>query len=118
MSERERLYIEGHYYDEVTGDLDKAIETLQVAMQEYPLQVDNYINLGATYGSEGKPEQAQGVLLKGLDLQPDESAGLSDVIAGYTVLDQYDEARKYMAKASQLGLNGTDMLSYSCRWTG
>ena len=67
VSERERLYIEGHYYAEVTGDLDKAIETLQVAVQEYPLQIDNYVNLGATYLSEGKPEQGQQVLLKGLE---------------------------------------------------
>ncbi len=112
VSERERLYIEGHYYAEVTGDLDKAIETLQVAVQEYPLQIDNYVNLGATYMSEGKPEQGQVLLLKGQEIQPDEAAMLSDVITGYTVLDQYDDARKYMARASQLGLNGTDMLSY------
>jgi eukaryotic-like serine/threonine-protein kinase len=118
VSERERLYIEGHYYDEVLGDLDKAIETLQVAVQEYPLQIDNYVNLGATYESVGKPQQAQEILLKGLDLQPDASAGLSDVIAGYTVLDQYDEARKYVAKANQLGLNGTDMLAYQLSLDG
>ena len=118
VSERERLYIEGHYYAEVTGDLDKAIETLQVAIQEYPLQIDNYVNLGATYETDGKPEQAQAVLLKGMDLQPDESAGLSDVIAGYTVMDQYDEARRYIAKANQLGLNGTDMLAYDLSLDG
>ena len=53
MSERERLYIEGHYYAEVVGDMDKAVETLQVAVQEYPLQVDNYVNLGATYCGKG-----------------------------------------------------------------
>jgi eukaryotic-like serine/threonine-protein kinase len=112
VSERERLYIEGHYYAEVTGDLDKAIETLQVAVQEYPLQIDNYVNLGATYLSAGKPEQGMQVLLKGLDLESDESASLSDVISVYMALDQNDEARKYMAQASQLGLNGTDLLSY------
>ena len=33
------------------------------------------------------------------------------MITGYTVLDQYDEARKYALKAGQLGLNCTDMLS-------
>ena len=111
VSERERLYIEGHYYGEVVGDLDKAAETLEVAVQEYPLHLDNYINLGSLYQTEGKPEKSQEILLKALALQPDEGIGLSDVITGYTVLDQYDEARKYALKASQLGLNGTDMLS-------
>ena len=80
VSERERLYIEGHYYGEVVGDLDKAVETLQVAVQEYPLQVDNYVNLGVFYGAEGKPEKAEEVLLKALALQPDQAIALSDVI--------------------------------------
>jgi tetratricopeptide (TPR) repeat protein len=118
VSERERLYIEGHYYAEVTGDLDKAIETLQVAMQEYPLQVDNYVNLGALYVTEGKPQQSQVALLKGMDLQPDNSALLSDVIAGFTVLDQYDAARKYSAQANRQGLSGTDMLTYQLSLAG
>jgi eukaryotic-like serine/threonine-protein kinase len=112
VSERERLYIEGHYYGEVVGDLDKAVETLEVAVQEYPLHLDNYINLGSLYLTQGKPAKGQEILLRALVLQPDEAIGLSDVIAGYTVMDQYDEARKYVAKASQLGLNGTNLLAY------
>ncbi len=40
------------------------------------------------------------------------------MIAGYTVLDQYDEARRYIAKAKQLGLNGTDMLAYDLSLDG
>jgi eukaryotic-like serine/threonine-protein kinase len=112
VSERERLYIEGHYYGEVVGDLDKAVETLQVAVQEYPLQVDNYVNLGVFYAEEGKPENSEEVLLKALALQPDQAIALSDVISNYTSIDQYDEARKYVAKANQLRLVDTDMLEY------
>ena len=112
VSERERLYIEGHYYGEVTGDLDKAIETLQVAIQEYPLQSDNYVNLGVFYAEEGKVEDALEAQLKVLALQPDQAIALDDVISGYSVLDQYDEARKYVARADQLRLKGTDLLVY------
>jgi tetratricopeptide (TPR) repeat protein len=36
VSEREKLYIAGHYYSTVVGDTNKSIETLQVATQEYP----------------------------------------------------------------------------------
>ncbi len=43
---------------------------------------------------------------------------MSDVIAGYTVLDQYDEARKTVAKAAQLGLSGTDLLAYELSLDG
>jgi serine/threonine protein kinase/tetratricopeptide (TPR) repeat protein len=118
VSERERLYIEGHYYAEVVGDLDKAVETLQVAVQEYPLQVDNYVNLGVFYGEEGKPENSGEVLLKALALQSDEAIALSDVISNYTALDQFDEARKYVAKANQLRFNDTDMLEYELSLDG
>jgi eukaryotic-like serine/threonine-protein kinase len=112
VSERERLYIEGHYYGEVVGDLDKAVPTLQVAVQEYPLQVDNYVNLGVFYAEEGKPENAEEVLLKALALQPDQAIALSDVISNYTSIDQYDEARKYVAKTNQLRFTDTDTLEY------
>jgi eukaryotic-like serine/threonine-protein kinase len=118
VSERERLYIEGHYYGEVTGDLDKAIETLQVAVQEYPLQVDNYVNLGVFYEEEGKPEESREVLLKALALQPEQAIALSDVISSYTATDQYDEARKYVAKSDQLRLKGTDLLMYEMAMYG
>ena len=112
VSERERLYIDGHYYSEVVGDLDKAIETLEVAIQEYPLQVENYINLGTYYTAKGQLEKAQQVFLKVLALQPDQAVGLDDVIAGYMQLDQYDDARKYVAQAKRQGLNSTDTLQY------
>ena len=49
VSEREKLYIAGHYYSTVVGDLNKSIETLQVATQEYPLDAANFINLGVSY---------------------------------------------------------------------
>ena len=118
VSERERLYIEGHYYGEVTGDLDKAIETLQVAVQEYPLELYNYVNMSFLYSLEGKPEKTQEVALKALALQPDDAVALDNVISGYTVLDQYDEARKYVVQANQVGLSGTDILGYKITLDG
>jgi len=112
VSERERLYIEGHFYAEVKGDLDKAVETLQVAIQEYPLQVDNYVNLGVFYSEDGQPEEGREVLLKALTLQPDQAIALSNLTSSYTAIDQYDEARKRVAKANQLRLKGTQLLAY------
>src|SRR5271168_1615000 len=58
VSEREKLYIAGHYYSAVLGNLNKAIETLQVATQEYPLQVDNFINIGVLYLGDGELEKS------------------------------------------------------------
>ena len=109
VSERERLYIEGHYYSDVMGDLDKAIETLQVAVQEYPLEIDNYVNLGNIYKGEAQ-EKAEQVLLKALAIQPDEAIAMTNLVLVYTSMDQFDKARNYIAQASQAGISGTDLL--------
>ncbi len=54
VSERERLYITGHYYQNVTGDMPKVIEALQESIQTYPTQMDNYINITAAYTAFGE----------------------------------------------------------------
>lgn len=112
VSERERLYVEGHYYSEVVGDLDKAVETLEVATQEYPLQLDNYINLGVLYRQQGHLDKSQAMQLKGLSLQPDDAIALGNLIVDYSQAGQTEEAEKYLARAKQLGLNGTDILTF------
>jgi Tfp pilus assembly protein PilF len=111
VSERERFYIEGHYYETVLGDREKAAETLQVAVQEYPLEIDNYVNLGDLYAGEA-PAKAEQVLLKGLAVHPDEAIALSNMVLVDTSMDQFDKARNYIAQATRAGINGTDLLQY------
>ena len=110
VSEREKLYIAGHYYSTVVGDLNKSIETLQVATQEYPLQVDNFINLGVFYLQNGDLEKSVAANRTALALQPDEAYALENGISGATELDNPAEARKYIAEAHRIGLNGTSLL--------
>jgi tetratricopeptide (TPR) repeat protein len=58
VSERERLYIAGHYHQNVTGNLPKVIETLQEEIQTYPTSLDAYININVAYQTMGQYEQA------------------------------------------------------------
>jgi serine/threonine protein kinase/tetratricopeptide (TPR) repeat protein len=111
VSEREKLYIAGHYYSAVLGDLNKGIETLQVATQEYPLQIDNFINLGVLYLQSGAIEKSAAANQRALDLQPDDAIGLENGISAASMLDQPAEARKYIAQAKSLGLNGTSLFA-------
>jgi tetratricopeptide (TPR) repeat protein len=53
LSERERLYIEAHYYDSVRGDLDKAAEVYEVWQRNYPRDVEPYQNLANIYSEFG-----------------------------------------------------------------
>jgi tetratricopeptide (TPR) repeat protein len=102
----------------VLGDIRKAIETLEVAIQEYPLQVDNYVNLGALYETAGEPEKAQKILMKALEVQPDEAVGLADVIAADIQLDQTAGATKTMDYEKKLGINDTGSLQYEAALFG
>jgi eukaryotic-like serine/threonine-protein kinase len=116
VSEREKLYIAGHYYSTVVGDLNKSIETLQVATQEYPLQVDNFINLGVFYLQNGDLEKSVAANRKALALQPDEAYALENGISGATEFDNPAEAMKYIAEAQRIGLNGTSLLGVEAQF--
>jgi eukaryotic-like serine/threonine-protein kinase len=111
VSEREKLYIAGHYYSTVLGDQNKCIETLQVVTQEYPLQVDNFVNLGVAYIATGAIEKAEAANRRALELQPDNAFALENGLAIAFQLDQTAEAKKHIAEARRIGLNGTSLLA-------
>jgi len=116
VSEREKLYIAGHYYSWVVGDLNKSIETLQVATQEYPLQIDNFINLASFYLTDGDIYKSAAATHRALELQPDDAIALQNGIAAAFTLDEPAEARKDIAEAQHLGLNGTSLLATEAQY--
>jgi eukaryotic-like serine/threonine-protein kinase len=105
VSERERLYIAGHYNSVVTGNLAKVIETLQESIQTYPGQVDNYININSTYGTLGQYEKALPYGQKSVELQPEDSIASENLIADYIGLNRMADARTELERARKLGLN-------------
>ena len=50
-SERERLAITAYYYRNVTGELDKAVQTYRELMESYPREYRSYGNW-ATYAAQ------------------------------------------------------------------
>jgi serine/threonine protein kinase/tetratricopeptide (TPR) repeat protein len=109
VSEREKLYITGQYYSNVVGDVNKSIETLQVATQEYPLQVENFVNLGVSYLSNGNLEKSAAANRSALALQPDNAAALDNGIAEAASLGDASEGQRYIEQAQHIGLNGTNL---------
>jgi serine/threonine protein kinase/tetratricopeptide (TPR) repeat protein len=108
-SEREKLYIAGHYYSTVVGDMNKSIETLQVATQEYPLDVGNFINIGVLYQINGDLEKSDAANRRALALQPDNAIALENGVGEATDLGQPEKAKQYIAEAQRLGLTGTTL---------
>jgi len=107
VSEREKLYIAGHYYSTVVGNQNKSIETLQVATQEYPLDASDFINLGVSYAAIGELEKSEAANRGALALQPENAIALENEVGGATQLGL--PAEKYISEAQRLGLNGTSL---------
>ena len=107
VSERERLYIAGHYYETVQGDLPKVTETLQEAIQAYPGQIDNYININQTYAYLGQYDQGLPYGQKGLELDPQDSIASENLLTDYLALGRMTEAKTELERARRLGLESS-----------
>jgi eukaryotic-like serine/threonine-protein kinase len=104
VSERERLYIAGHFYQAVSGDIPKVIETLQEAIQIYPGLVDNYVNINVAYSVLGQFEKGLPYAKKGVEVQPDDAIASENLVTDYTSLNRLAEARAEVERARKLGL--------------
>ena len=80
VSERERLYIAGHYYLNVTGNMPKVIETLQESIQTYPAQLDSYININVAYQTLGQFEKALPYAQKAVEMQPEDAIASENLL--------------------------------------
>jgi serine/threonine protein kinase/tetratricopeptide (TPR) repeat protein len=98
-SEREKLSITAAYYVNVTGELDRAVQTYQETIESYPRSVGAYGNLGVVYSQQGQYEKAAEVTRQALRLAPDRAAFYGN-LANYTLaLQRFDEARQSIHEA-------------------
>jgi tetratricopeptide (TPR) repeat protein len=94
VSEREKLYIDGHYYLEVEGDLPKGIASLQLATGTYPKNLDYWVNLAFAYLSIGDAQKAVDATRQALALQPDDVITQEDLMAALMSLGRPKEAKE------------------------
>jgi eukaryotic-like serine/threonine-protein kinase len=99
-SERERLYISGHYHDEVTGDIDKAIEVFEQWVQIYPRDTTPRDNLSLRYGAIGQEEKALASASEAMRIDPKDGYAIQDVANAYLHLNRFDEARAVAEKGA------------------
>jgi serine/threonine protein kinase/tetratricopeptide (TPR) repeat protein len=98
-SEREKLRITGIYYQNVTGELDKAAQTYQERIESYPRESLAYGNLGIVYSELGQYQKATEITRQGLRLAPDR-VGSYDNLTNYTIaLQRFDETRQNIREA-------------------
>jgi DNA-binding winged helix-turn-helix (wHTH) protein/tetratricopeptide (TPR) repeat protein len=104
VSEREKLLISARYYNYVTGELPKAIETFQLWIQAYPRDAGAHGNLGSLYGATAQYEKSIEATLVALRLDPDGGANYSNLIIAQAALDRLDAAAKTFQMAMARGL--------------
>ena len=99
VSDRERFYIDSHYYDVVTGDLVKAVQVYELWQQTYPRDVVPYSNLGVIYRELGQHEKALNQAIERLRLDPSAPSAYGNLSYFYRNLNRLDEARSIIGQA-------------------
>jgi tetratricopeptide (TPR) repeat protein/predicted Ser/Thr protein kinase len=93
VSEREKFVIAARYYNHVTGELPKAIETYQLWTQAYPRDAGARANLGTLYGASGQYERSIAETQEAIQLAPNAGANYSNLLLAQGALDRFDDAR-------------------------
>jgi eukaryotic-like serine/threonine-protein kinase len=104
-SEREKLFITANYYSAVTGELDKAAQTLQEEIESYPRESAGYNHLGLVLGSQGQYEKAAEITKQGQRLSPDQAAWYANLANYLLSLQRFDEARHQIDEAHKRKLD-------------
>ncbi len=103
VSERERLYITGHYHGTVTGDMNKLIETYEQFKQAYPRVAVAPNNLCSDFNKFGWFERALEECQLALSLDPEEPLHYSNTAQSLRFLGRLDESKALLDEALDKG---------------
>jgi tetratricopeptide (TPR) repeat protein len=98
-SEREKLPITADYYQNVTGELDKAAQTYQEEIENYPREYRAHLDLGNVYDEQGQYGRAAESYRESLRLAPDNVDPYVDLVNSLLSLQRFDEARQIIREA-------------------
>ena len=104
-SELEKLTIAANYYLSVTGELDKAAQTLQEEIESYPREFGAHHGLGSVYAAQGQHEKAAESYRQSLRLAPDSAASYTDLGNTLLSLQRFDETRQIIHEAQERKLD-------------
>jgi eukaryotic-like serine/threonine-protein kinase len=115
VSEPERLFLEAHYYDIVTGELEKAAQVYELWQQLYPRDGNPNHNLISLYSSLGKFEEAlqegyETLRLEGARNHYNEDTYVS-IAFTYLFLERLERAEAVLKEATEHKLESVGLLS-------
>jgi len=114
-SERERFYISAHYYDEVSGEVEKTIATYEQWRQTYSRDSVPLDNSALAYRSAGQYEKALAAASEAMRVDPKDTYAYANLARSYLSVNRLDEARAVaeQAAAQKLDSRGTHHILFS-----
>jgi tetratricopeptide (TPR) repeat protein/predicted Ser/Thr protein kinase len=109
VSEWEKFYIESHYHDFVTGDLEKARQAYELWAQIYPRELVTPTNLGVIYQTLGQFDKSLAKYREAMRLSPEDSLNFGNLVLAYVHLKRLDEARAAANEALTKNLDSADL---------
>jgi eukaryotic-like serine/threonine-protein kinase len=111
VSERERYVITAQYYQLVTGDIDNAIQTLEVYSKEYFREASAHSDLGYLLATEGQLKRSEEELREAISLGPVSAVDYGNLAFVLRGLNRLNEAKATCRQAQTRNLQGPWMLS-------
>jgi serine/threonine protein kinase/tetratricopeptide (TPR) repeat protein len=104
-SEREKLEISATYYEYVTGEIEKAVDTRKEQLERYPRISAAYYSIAVDYSMLGKYESASDSFRQSIQLDPDDPQTYGFFANILTGMQRYDEARETIQRAHARNLD-------------
>jgi tetratricopeptide (TPR) repeat protein len=112
VSEREKLLIADQYYSKETGELNKAIEALELCLQSYPRDQDARHNLGYRYSLIGQQEKAIEEYSEALRLNPSLGITRTNLALSFMRLNRFEEAKTMGEQVIEQKFNSVSIHRY------
>jgi len=113
VSDRERLYILMCYDRNVTGNLQKELETLESWVQTYPRDVvARGVSGGWVAFGTGQYERGIQMSEEAIRLNPDDTAAYQSIATHNRCLGRFTEAEAALRRAAERKLGGNPVLPY------
>ncbi len=113
VSERERFFIDFTYDRQITGNLEKAYQTLELWLRTYPRgEEPNAMSLlgGLSTHGTGRFERAIEASQKEIAANPDFGLGYGSLATSYFLLDRFEEAESALQRATEHKLEDSILL--------
>src|SRR6267378_636845 len=114
-SERERLYIEAHYFGEGTNELEKSTEVYERWHRTYPRDTVPLDNAALLYLRVGSADKAVRAASEAMRIDPKDAYSYQNLAPAYLELNRFDDAKAVadQAAAQKLDSMGTHVVLLS-----